>query len=294
MKKNYSLKDVINGVERYCQENEFEFKKNENPRAIFLAGQSASGKGQLKFEVDESFLIIDVDDFRKYHPDFFNLYKKYGKESAKYTHEFASEVADELIKKGAILKVNILVDGTLKSFEKPFERAKFLNEQNYICEIRAVVTKPEKSSLANLLRYEELIERKRIPRLAPPEVHDQCVKNFPLTITKLFKTGFFKQVLLFNRNRELIYHSDVNKESPKQFIEKEFKRKWKKEEYSKFLLGCNNLINKMVERKADDIEIEIAKSEINELTKKIVLETEKKQKNKLKSKEKGTKILRKL
>ena len=46
----------------------------------------------------------------------------------------------------------------------------------------------------------------------------------------------------------------------------------------------------MVERKADDIE----KSEINELTKKIVLETEKKQKNKLKSKEKGTKILRKL
>ena len=86
----------------------------------------------------------------------------------------------------------------------------------------------------------------------------------------------------------------MNKESPKQFIEKEFKRKWKKEEYSKFLLGCNNLINKMVERKADDIEIEIAKSEIKELTKKIVLETEKKQRNKLKSKEKGTKILRKL
>lgn len=238
-------------------------------------------------------MIVDVDDFRKYHPDYFKLYRKYGKESAKYTHEFASEVADELIKKGADLKVNILVDGTLKSFEKPFERAKFLNEQNYVCEIRVVVTKPEKSSLANLLRYEELIERKRIPRLAPPEVHDQCVKNFPLTITKLFKTVFFKQVLLFNRNRELIYHSDVNKESPKQFIEKEFKRKWKKEEYSKFLLGCNNLINKMLERKADDIEIEIAKAEIKELTEKINLEPVKKQKNKLKIKEKGTKILRK-
>lgn len=293
MEKNFNFKDIINAVERYWQENEFDFKENENPVVIFLAGQSASGKGQLKNEIDSNFLIVDVDDFRKYHPDYFKLYRKYGKESAKYTHEFASKVADELIKKEADLKVNILVDGTLKSFEKPFERAKFLNEQNYVCEIRAVVTKPEKSSLANLLRYEELIERKRIPRLAPPEVHDQCVKNFPSTITKLFKTGFFKQVLLFNRNRELIYHSDVNKESPKQFIEKEFKRKWKKEEYSKFLLGCNNLINKMLERKADDIEIEIAKAEIKELTEKINLEPVKKQKNKLKIKEKGSKILRK-
>lgn len=282
MEKNFNFKNIINAVERYWQENEFDFKENENPVVIFLAGQSASGKSQLKNEIDSNFLIVDVDDFRKYHPDYFKLYKKHGKESAKYT-----------IKKGADLKINILIDGTLKSFEKPFERAKFLNEQNYVCEIRAVVTKPEKSSLANLLRYEELIERKRIPRLAPPEVYDQCVKNFPLTITKLFKTGFFKQVLLFNRNRELIYHSDVNKESPKQFIEKEFKRKWKKEEYSKFLLGCNNLINKMLERKADDIEIEIAKAEIKELTEKINLEPVKKQKNKLKIKEKGTKILRK-
>lgn len=80
------------------------------------------------------------------------------------------EVADELIKKGADLKINILIDGTLKNFEKPFGRASYLKEKNYICEIRAVVTKPEKSALANLLRYEELLERKRIPRLAPPEV----------------------------------------------------------------------------------------------------------------------------
>lgn len=49
----------------------------------------------------------------------------------------------------------------------------------------------------------------------------------------------------------------------------------------------------MLERKADDIEIEIAKAEIKELTEKINLEPVKKQKNKLKIKEKGSKILRK-
>ena len=238
-------------------------------------------------------MIVDVDDFRKYHPDYFKLYKKHGKESAKYTHDFASEVADELIKKGADLKINILIDGTLKNFEKPFERASYLKEKNYICEIRAVVTKPEKSALANLLRYEELLERKRIPRLAPREVHDECVKKFLLTITKLFKTEILEKIMLFNRKRELIYHSDENKETAKNFIQKEFERKWKKEEYSKFLSGCNILINKMISRKAEDIEIEIAKAEIKELTEKINLEPVKKQKNKLKIKEKGSKILRK-
>lgn len=238
-------------------------------------------------------MIVDVDDFRKYHPDYFKLYKKHGKESAKYTHDFASEVADELIKKGADLKINILIDGTLKNFEKPFERASYLKEKNYICEIRAVVTKPEKSSLANLLRYEELLERKRIPRLAPREVYDECVKKFPLTITKLFKTGISEKNMLFNRKRELIYHSDENKETAKNFIQKEFERKWTKEEYSKFLSEADYLIKKMISRKAEDIEIEIAKAEIKELTEKINLEPVKKQKNRLKIKEKGTKLLRK-
>lgn len=100
MEKNFNFKDIINAVERYWQENEFDFKENENPVVIFLAGQSASGKGQLKNEIDSNFFIVDVDDFRKYHPNFFELYKKHGKESARYTHDFSSEVVDELIKKG--------------------------------------------------------------------------------------------------------------------------------------------------------------------------------------------------
>jgi hypothetical protein len=48
MEKNFNFKDIINAVERYWQENEFDFKENENPVVISLAGQSASGKSQLK------------------------------------------------------------------------------------------------------------------------------------------------------------------------------------------------------------------------------------------------------
>lgn len=41
MEKNFNFKDIINAVERYWQENEFDFKENENPVVIFLAGQPA-------------------------------------------------------------------------------------------------------------------------------------------------------------------------------------------------------------------------------------------------------------
>ena len=52
--------------------------------------------------------------------------------------------------------------------------------------------------------------------------------------------------MLFNRERELIYHSDENKETAKNFIQKEFERKWTKEEYSKFLSDTDHLIKKNV------------------------------------------------
>lgn len=137
------------------------------------------------------------------------------------------------------------------------------------------------------------LKEKEFQDLLHQRYNNECVKKFPLTITRLFKTGIFEKIMLFNRERELIYHSDENKETAKNFIQKEFERKWTKEEYSKFLSEADYLIKKMISRKAEDIEIEIAKAEIKELTEKINLEPVKKQKNKLKIKEKGTKLLRK-
>lgn len=157
-------------------------KINEKLIIDFLGGQSDAGKSKLKDRIGKENLVIDVDEFRKYHPNYFGLYKKYGKESAKYTHNFASAVADELVKKSIENKVDVIVDGTLKSIKTPKERAEEYKKNGYSLEINTVVVKPEKSFLSNLMRYEELVEEKKIPRLAPKEIHDECVKNFPATV----------------------------------------------------------------------------------------------------------------
>ena len=205
-----------------------EFEKKENPTVYFLGGQSGAGKSKLKDRIGKNNLVIDVDEFRKYHPNYFGLYKKYGKDSAKYTHNFASAVADELVKKSMGKRVDVIVDGTLKSFKTPKERAEEYKKNGYSLEINTVVVKPEKSFLSNLMRYEELVEEKKIPRLAPKEIHDECVKNFPVTVSELYKTKLFDNIKLYNRENECIY--DMSKTpniAPKSIIEKEFTREWK-------------------------------------------------------------------
>ena len=269
----FSFKDVINGSENYWNKKGKNLKKKENPIVYFLGGQSGAGKSKLKDRIGKENLVIDVDEFRKYHPNYFGLYKKYRKDSAKYTHNFASAVADELVKKSIENKVDVIVDGTLKSIKIPKERAEEYKKNGYSLEINIVVVKPEKSFLSNLMRYEELVEEKKIPRLAPKEIHDECVKNFPITISELYKLKVFDDIKLYDRDKNCIY--DMSKTpniDPKSIIEKEFTREWKKEEYIDYLNQWAKLITKMKNRNAEAIEIEIALNEKENLIKNITIE----------------------
>ena len=170
-------------------------------------------------------------------------------------------------------KVDVIVDGTLKSLRTPKERAEEYKQNGYSLEINTVVVKPEKSFLSNLMRYEELIEEKKIPRLAPKEIHDECVKNFPVTVSELYKAKLFDNIKLYNRENNCIY--DMSKTpniDPKSIIEQEFTREWKKEEYIEYLNQWEKLISKMTSRNAEDIEIEIALNEKENLIKNITIE----------------------
>ena len=170
-------------------------------------------------------------------------------------------------------RVDVIVDGTLKSFKTPKERAEEYKKNGYSLEINTVVVKPEKSFLSNLMRYEELIEEKKIPRLAPKEIHDECVKNFPITVSELYKLKVFDDIKLYDRDKNCIY--DMSKTpniDPKSIIEKEFTREWKKEEYIDYLNQWEKLITKMKNRNAEVIEIEIALNEKENLIKNITIE----------------------
>ena len=59
--------------------------KSENPSAILLGGQPGAGKShgtqEVIKELENNVIVINGDEFRKYHKHYNELYNKYGKAS---------------------------------------------------------------------------------------------------------------------------------------------------------------------------------------------------------------------
>ncbi len=107
----------------------------EQPKAYVLGGQSGSGKSYLikkvLDELDSNAIVINGDDFRRFHPDYEKLQKEQGKDSPKFTAKFAGEMTEAILKKAIYEKYNIVIEGTFRTSETPLKTLKQLKDNNY-------------------------------------------------------------------------------------------------------------------------------------------------------------------
>lgn len=97
-----------------CQEFETAFKKILkislkskdfspviNPKAYILGGQPGAGKSILNNYIQKinksNVIIINGDEYRKFHPYFTEIVEKYNIDFPKYTSNFSSQVTEKLI-----------------------------------------------------------------------------------------------------------------------------------------------------------------------------------------------------
>ena len=63
-------------------------------------------------------------------------------------------------------------------------------------------------------------------RATPKQAHDIVVKNLPINLDKLHKTGLFSDIRLYNRSGVKLYSSSETPSiSPKETLERELNRK---------------------------------------------------------------------
>lgn len=270
--KNYTDEELEKQFKKILYFYKSRYSPTENPKVFLLGGQPGAGKSGLEnaINIENEYISISGDDYREYHPKFEELNIKYGKESSKYTQQWAGEITERLIKELGKEKYNLVIEGTLRTAELPLKEAYRFKKNGYEVELNVVVVKPEKSYLGTLLRYEQMITKGKTPRMTPKEHHDLVVNSIRNNLEIIYNSKAFDNIKLFDRENNLLYnYKESPGINPKDIIDKEFKRKWEKEELNEYKKDWKNLFKMLEERKATLNEVESIRITMNKIIRNI-------------------------
>jgi len=85
----------------------------------------------VKKELNNNAIVINGDDFRRFHPDYKKIQKEYGKDSPKVTAQFAGKMTEAVLEKAISENYNIIIEGTFRTFKTPLETLQKLKNANY-------------------------------------------------------------------------------------------------------------------------------------------------------------------
>ena len=178
----------------------------EKPLAFILGGQPASGKSKLakefigKFSSD-NILFVNGDIYREFHPnrqELINNPLSYSKE----TQVFSNVFTENLIREAIENKYNIMVEGTMRNPQVPYNTAKMFKENGYEVEILAISAPPVFTELGLYNRYQEEINFQGWGRLAEIESHNSAVTGILSSLDLLYNEKAADKIHLYSYQAE--------------------------------------------------------------------------------------------
>jgi predicted ABC-type ATPase len=140
----------------------------EQPLVIYLGGGSASGKTSISNMLVQSFqdarehvLVIDSDKIKTMLPEYDRLLKEDPEKMAQALHDESSDIATRLYEECLKGRVNIILDGTMKSAEKYEGFIKVAREQQY--SVSAVIADVPLEEAFKRAEIRYAIEKRRVP-----------------------------------------------------------------------------------------------------------------------------------
>lgn len=167
--------------------------KDSIPMFILAGGQPGSGKTKMITTIEQDYLnkkfvVIDLDMFRTYHPDFEEIKKYHKKDGVLLTNSFAFEIENELIKYCLENKYNVINVTTLRNTEMIINNIKnILIPSGYNIKIYVLIVSPEESYYSTLLRFKEQQQHENIlARFNSKTFNDEAYLGLNNTIKALF------------------------------------------------------------------------------------------------------------
>lgn len=178
----------------------------EKPLAFILGGQPASGKSKLAKEFlnrisNKNILFVNGDIYREFHPNHQELIKNpliYSKE----TQIFSNVFTENLIREAIENQYNIMVEGTMRNPQVPFNTAKMFKENGYQVEILAISAPAIFTELGLYNRYQEEIYFQGWGRLAEMESHNSAVSGILASLDLLYQEKVADKIHLYSYQAE--------------------------------------------------------------------------------------------
>ncbi|WP_267523092.1 zeta toxin family protein [Campylobacter sp. MG1] len=153
----------------------------DNPKAFVLGGQPGAGKSNLietvRKELNKNVIVINGDDYRKYHPDYANLQAIYGKDSPKHTATFAGMITEMILDKAIKNKLNIVIEGTFRTTTTPIKTLQLFKDNGYNTNVLIQTCHKDISWQSCLERYEKMLETNPAEARFTDKVHHDLVAN---------------------------------------------------------------------------------------------------------------------
>lgn len=180
-----------------------EVRPSAFPKGFVLGGQPGAGKSRLVEQINtdlaDNVMIINGDEFRRYHPDFEEIQEKYGKDAPKYTAEFSGKMTGLIIEKALKEGYNISVEGTFRTAETPMKTLDDMRRHGYETAVYIQTAPSEVSWQSTLERYEQMKAVGEAPRYTDKAHHDLVVESLPRNADAVFESGKADSFVVYSR-----------------------------------------------------------------------------------------------
>lgn len=244
---NYLLSDLTLGL-----------SPAKTPTAYLLGGQSGAGKSiisrRLAKQYQGNIILINADEFRKFHPHFRQLNQIYGKDAVLHTQEFAGRMTELIIERLSSQKFNLMIEGTLRTTDVPLKTQERLAKKGYQVELLVMAVKPLLSYVCTILRYEKMLAKGAAARATPKAHHDYIAANIAKNLTELYKTGKFENIKIYDRRRNCLYdQKNTPKKDPGAVLHHALYGPWSYFEKKEIETVANQIVALLKQRNAPEL-----------------------------------------
>lgn len=175
--------------------------------AVLLGGQPGAGKSRAaQFAAElhgRELVVINGDDFRRFHPAFKRLQRDEPERMASVTQAVSSPLVERAIEHARAHRVSVLVEGTFRDPAVALRTAEAFCEAGFDVHAVAVAVPPEVSRASTLGRYFETLGTSQ-NRWTPPQAHDVAVRGMPSTVEALGRSAAVARFSVVTRDGQVL------------------------------------------------------------------------------------------